>query len=69
LAAKSGQLIYRFKVGGNIYSSPVISAEGNVYVGSSNGKVVGLRGAAGPAQSGWPMFRREARRLSNVALP
>jgi outer membrane protein assembly factor BamB len=69
LASVSGQLIYRVKLGGTIQSSPGIAAGGSIYVGSSNGKVAALRGTAGPADSRWPMFRREARRLGNVDLP
>ena len=69
LAATSGQMIYRFRIGGNIYSSPLISSEGNVYVGSSNGKIIGLRGSQGPAGIDWPMFRRDPKHLANVGLP
>lgn len=58
--------------GGKIWSSPVIGADGAIYVGvtnssnSSQSVLVALEdeGVAGPAQSAWPMKGRNAQHIS-----
>ncbi|MDP7012147.1 MAG: PQQ-binding-like beta-propeller repeat protein [Verrucomicrobiota bacterium] len=44
---KSGTVLWEFKTGSMVYSSPAIGADGTVYVGSSDKKVYALDGKTG----------------------
>jgi large repetitive protein len=66
-----GTKAWDFKPGGRFgLGSPVIGTDGTVYVGSdsrSGAYLHALWGSAGPANTSWPMFRRNADRTG--ALP
>ncbi len=46
-ASKPGAVLWEFKTGGAVMSSPVIGANGTVYVGSNDNKVYALDGKTG----------------------
>ena len=68
---ESGLIKWAYDTGDLIESSPVVAADGTVYVGSIDGKLYSFHGsgAAASAQSGWPMFRRDAMRAGQVPVP
>jgi hypothetical protein len=72
-AAAPGQVLWTFTTGGDVTSSPVIGADGTVYVGSDDQKVYALSSTSvgGLANSPWPKFRADAqnRGQSPVAPP
>ena len=46
----------------------VLSPEGIVYVGTKGDKLYAIQGSAGPMQSGWPMFGRNAQRNAGLGI-
>ena len=53
---KPGTLLWEFKTGGKVTSSPAIGSDGTVYVGSEDNKLYAIKtGSLGPAKSPWPM--------------
>ncbi len=57
----NGTQKWAFKTGGNVPSSPAIGSDGTIYVGSGDGFLYAFSGyASGPANSPWPMFKRNA---------
>ncbi len=53
---------WSLNLGNRIASSPAIDAGGRVYVAVEGAGVVAVQGAAGPADSPWPMYRHDAAR-------
>ncbi|MDD5482491.1 MAG: PQQ-binding-like beta-propeller repeat protein, partial [Kiritimatiellae bacterium] len=49
------------------FHAPMIDSEGTVYI-SDRGYLYALYGSAPPAESAWPMFRRDALRTGNQGL-
>jgi hypothetical protein len=47
--------------------SPLLGPDGVIYFGSDEGKIYGVQGSSGPADSAWPMFGQNPRRTSNAA--
>ena len=66
-----GTKAWDFKPGGRFgQGSPVIGADGTIYVGSDNRSgayLHALWGSAGPANTPWPMFRRSADRTGALS--
>jgi outer membrane protein assembly factor BamB len=52
-------LKWRCNCGGPVRSSPAVSADGIIYVGSDDDNVYAINGTAGLANSPWPMFHRD----------
>ena len=52
---KPGTVLWEFKMGNALYSSPAIGADGTIYVGSFDNKVYAIKG---PSKSPWPMRGR-----------
>ena len=50
-------------------SSPAIGADGMVYIGGSDGKLYAIQGVAGPALTGWPMWRKNNAHQANAVMP
>lgn len=69
LSSRTGAKKWEFETGGFVRSSPAIAPDGTVYVGSNDGRVYAFYGSAGPADSAWPMFGRNAQRTSRAPLP
>ena len=58
---KPGTVLWEFRTGGIVYSSPAISSDGTVYVGSDDNKLYAIKtNSKGLAISPWPMFRQNA---------
>jgi outer membrane protein assembly factor BamB/subtilisin family serine protease len=64
-----GTMRWSLKTDGEVRSSPVILEDGTIYSVSRDGTLYAVRGEAGPAQSPWPMFRRNAQRTGLVSKP
>ena len=58
--AATGATRWRLEISGTRVTAPVIHSDGTVVVASDR-EVVTIRGGAGPAASGWPMVRNDAR--------
>jgi len=59
--AKPGTVLWEFKTGGAVSSSPAIGADGTVYVGLRSNKLYAIKtDSKGPAKSPWPMFGQNA---------
>ena len=57
-----GTVLWEFKTGEFVDSSPAIGSDGTVYVGSGDKKVYALKTTSiGPAKSPWPMRGQNAR--------
>ena len=53
---KPGSVLWEFKTGGVVSSSPAIGSDGTVYVGSSDKKLYAIKtDSKGLAKSPWPM--------------
>jgi outer membrane protein assembly factor BamB len=50
VSAVTGAVAWTFTTAGNVYSSPAVSADGTVVVGSNDGNVYALDGATGSVQ-------------------
>ena len=58
---KSGTVLWQFKTGGSVWSSPAIGSDGTVYVGSSDHKLYAIKtDSKGLAKSPWPMRGQNA---------
>jgi Ca-activated chloride channel homolog len=58
---KTGKVVHRYQVGGPIRSQPVV-ANGWIYVGTEDGKLVGID-TGDRTLDGWPMWGRNAARV------
>ena len=59
--------LWEFETGGEVLSSPAISSDGTVYVGSSDKKLYAIKtDSKGPAKSPWPMRGQNARHTGRV---
>ena len=64
---KSGTVLWEFKTGSYVASSPAIGSDGTVYVGSSDKKLYALKtDSKGLAKSPWPMRGQNARHTGRV---
>ena len=64
---KPGTVLWEFKTGGLVDSSPAIGSDGTVYVGSRNKKLYAIKTASkGLAKSPWPMRGQNARHTGRV---
>ena len=64
---KPGTVLWEFKTGGYVNSSPAIGSDGTVYVGSWDNKLYAIKtDSKGLAKSPWPMFRQNARHTGRV---
>ena len=68
LNSSNGQKLWEFDVDGDIEGAPVLSPQGIVYVGTKGNKLYAIQGAAGPMQSAWPMFGRNAQRNAGLGI-
>jgi len=67
---KPGDLIWEFRTGSYVASSPGIGADGTVYVGSRDHKVYAFEtSSTGPADSPWPLFGQNAQRTGITPSP
>ena len=67
---KPGHMIWEFRTGADVDSSPAIGADGTVYVGSRDHKVYAFKtSSSGPADSSWPMFSQNAQRTGRAPSP
>ena len=59
---KPGSVLWEFKTGGGLTSSPAIGSDGTVYVGSEDYKLYAIKTESlGLAKSPWPMRGQNAR--------
>ena len=64
---KSGTVLWEFKTGSYVASSPAIGSDGTVYVGSSDKKLYAIKtDSKGLAKSPWPMRGQNARHTGRV---
>ena len=64
---KSGDKLWEFITGSNVWSSPAIGPDGTVYVGSADKKLYAFKtDSKGPAKSPWPMRGQNARHTGRV---
>jgi len=64
---KSGDKLWEFETGDEVYSSPAIGSDGTVYVGSRDNKLYAIKTESlGPAKSPWPMRGQNARHTGRV---
>jgi hypothetical protein len=68
LDGATGQKRWEFLTGGLVRSSPAISPDGTVYVGSHDAKVYAISSGSvgGLARSPWPKFRGDAQNTGRV---
>ena len=58
---KPGTVLWEFKTGGIVFSSPAIGSDGTVYVGSDDNKLYAIKtDSKGLAKSPWPMRGQNA---------
>ncbi len=66
-----GRLEWSFDVEGGAFSSPLLAPDGMLYFGSgyggNPGRLYALQASGPPAETPWPMFRRDQRRTANAA--
>ena len=63
----AGTLLWEFKTGDAVVSSPAIGSDGTVYVGSNDNKLYAIRTESlGLAQSPWPMRGQNAQHTGRV---
>jgi len=61
LDGKTGAKKWEFETGGSMISSPVIGADGTLYIGSGDKKIYAIKtDSKGPANSPWPMRGQNA---------
>jgi outer membrane protein assembly factor BamB len=58
--ATGGQYVYELRAG------PTIAKNGTVYFGANDSKLYAIKGDSGPANSPWPMFRRDLQHTARV---
>jgi len=64
---KPGTVLWEFKTGSAVSSSPAIGSDGTVYVGSHDNKLYAIKtDSIGPAKSPWPMRGQNARHTGRV---
>ena len=64
---KPGTVLWEFKTGAGVESSPAIGSDGTVYVGSDDKKLYAIKtDSKGPAKSPWPMRGQNARHTGRV---
>jgi len=64
---KNERLLWEFETGSSVYSSPAISSDGTVYVGSKDKKLYAIKtDSKGLAKSPWPMRGQNARHTGRV---
>lgn len=70
-----GEVLWRFATGGRIRldtphsrPSPKISPDGTIYLGSLDGRLYAIQGDGPPADSPWPMYRRDAQNTGRIPL-
>ena len=63
---RTGVKKWEFETEGWVTSSPAIGADGTVYFGSWDGIFYAVHGSAGPADSAWPMFGKNAQRTGRL---
>lgn len=68
---KNGKLLFKWMIAEDnkemMYSSsPIITSDGTVYVGSWEGKLLAFDGFAPPTKSSWPMFRCNQQNTANL---
>ena len=64
---KPGTVLWEFKTGGGVTSSPAIGSDGTVYVGSYDNKLYAMKtDSKGPAKSPWPMRGQNVRHTGRV---
>ena len=64
---KPGTVLWEFKTGYYVTSSPAIGSDGTVYVGSRDNKLYAIKtNSKGPANSPWPMRGQNARHTGRV---
>jgi outer membrane protein assembly factor BamB len=69
-----GSYKWGFETDGQVRSSPIIKADGTIYVGcggpgNSHGKLYAIRGDASSTYDPWPMLGRDLRRGGRVTCP
>ena len=64
--ARTGVKKWEFETEDWVTSSPAIGADGTVYFGSWDGIFYAVHGSAGPADSAWPMFGKNAQRTGRL---
>ena len=66
-AKKPGTVLWEFKTGRGVISSPAIGSDGTVYVGSFDYKLYAIKtDSKGLAKSPWPMRGQNARHTGRV---
>ena len=64
---KPGTPIWEFETGNEVLSSPAISSDGTVYVGSNDNKLYAIKTESlGLAKSPWPMRGQNAQHTGRV---
>ena len=64
---KRDTVLWEFKTGDDVNSSPAIGPDGTVYVGSWDKKLYAIKtDSKGPAKSPWPMFGQNAQHTGRV---
>ena len=64
---KPGTVLWEFKTGGEVNSSPAIGPDGTVYVGSWDRKLYAIKtDSKGLAKSPWPMRGQNPRHTGRV---
>lgn len=70
-----GKVLWRFATGGRIRldtpharPSPKIGPDGTIYLGSLEGRLYAIQGDGPPADSPWPMYRRDAQNTGRMPL-
>ena len=65
--SKHERFLWAFETGGSMAYSPVIGADGTLYIGSGDKKVYAIKtDSKGPAKSPWPMRGQNARQTGRV---
>jgi len=65
--ATAGVKLWEFETGGVVLSSPAISSDGTVYVGSNDNSLYAIKtDSKGLAKSPWPMRGQNARHTGRV---
>jgi outer membrane protein assembly factor BamB len=68
-AGDHGELVWKTKLPGNTYSSPLLTPGGDLYLTCNGGTFISYKASSGLANSAWPMYRGNAQRTGNAGPP
>jgi outer membrane protein assembly factor BamB len=60
-------ILWQVPTGDAVLSSPVIGADGTIYIGCNDGNVYAIAGSNKLANTDWPMYRKNQRHTGNAA--